>query len=170
MFNFNFIDFDFINFNIIYNIHLHITFTYSFSMLFVIYTFIVIIIILFKITFIVFTVYIFVVQLHIHQCSCYSYSISSSSFIISHLIFCIQSLYLIFVIVTHEIFHYISYSIVIIQYSLLSSHLFIHDIFFILIFDYHFLDLLTLMKLTLKFSTLMLMLRNEKAVREIFMY
>ena len=62
-------------------------------------------------------------------------------------------LYLIFIIVTHEIFHYISYSIAIVWYSLLSSHLFVRDIFFILVFDYHSLGLLTLTELIAKFST-----------------
>ena len=162
MFNFEF-NFDF---DIIYNIHLHITFTFLFSMLFIIYVLIAFIIF----TFIVFAVYIFVVQLYIHQCSCYSYLISSSSFIISHLIFHIQSLYSIFVIITHEIFHYILYSIAIIWYSLLYSHLFICDIFFILIFDYHSLNLLTLTEFITKFLTLMLMLRNEETARKIFKY
>ena len=145
MFNF---EFNF-NFDIIYNIHLHITSAYSFSTLFIIYTFIAFVII----TFIIFTVYVFVVQLYICQCNCHLYSISFSSFIVLYSIFCIQSLYLIFVIIIHEIFHYI-HMMFIIWYSLLCSHLFVHDIFFILIFDYHSLDLLTLTELIKKFSTL----------------
>src|SRR5436190_914532 len=97
---------------------------FVFYILFVIYMFIAFIIF----TFIIFTVYVFVVQLYIHQCSCYSYSILSSLFIVSHLTFCIQSLYLIFIIITYEIFHYISYSIVIVQYSLLS-HTYLYTTF-----------------------------------------
>ena len=155
MFNF---EFDF-NFNIIYSIHLHIASACLFSMLFIIYMFVVITIVSFKIVFIIFTVYVFIIQLYIHQCSHYSYSILFLLFIVLHLIFCIQSLYLIFVVIICEIFHYISYLIAIVWYSLLFSHLFVCDIFFILIIDYHSLDLLTLMKLIEKFSTLMLTLR-----------
>ena len=153
MFNFKFdFNFDF-NFNIIYNIHLHIAFTCLFSMLFVIYMFVVITIILFKIIFIVFAVYIFVVQLYIHQCNCHSYLISFFLFIISHLIFHIWSLYSIFIVAIHEIFHYICI-VLIIWYFLSSLHLFVHNIFFILIIDYHSLDLLTLTELIAKFSTI----------------
>ena len=151
MFDFKF---DF-NFDIIYNIHLHVAFTYLFSMLFIIYTFVVITIVSFKITFVVFAVYVFVVQLYIHQCNCHSYLISSFSFIILHLIFHIQSLYLIFVVAIHEIFHYIC-TVFDIWYSLLFSHLFVCNIFFILVIDYHSLGLLTLMKLIAKFLTLVL--------------
>ena len=122
-------------------------------MLFIIYMFVVITIVLFKITFIVFTVYIFIVQLYTCQCNCHSYSISLFLFIILHLIFCIQSLYSIFFVAIHEIFHYI-HTVFSIQYSLLSSHLFVRDIFFILVIDYHSLGLLTLTELIAKSSTL----------------
>src|SRR6266496_646538 len=127
MFDFEF-DFDF---DIIYSIYLHVTSAYLFSMLFVVIT-----IILFKIAFIVFTVYVFVVQLYTHQCNCHSYLILSFSFIVLHLIFHIQSLYLIFIVAICEIFHYI-HTMLIIQYFLSSSHLFVCDIFFILVIDYH---------------------------------
>src|SRR5438034_2648323 len=78
-------------------------------------------------------------------------------YLLMNLLYHIQLLYLIFVVATHEIFHIFVQCL---SFDILyhHSHLFILDIFFILVFDYHSLDLLILMKLILKFSTMLLMI------------